>query len=176
MVQEHCSCPECDKTDNSHLFELLSEVIAKYKGREGSLIQILHAAQSIFGYLPFEVQRYIAEGLEIPISKVSGVVSFYSFFSTTPKGKHTIRVCLGTACYVRGGKKVIRRLQELLNLDIGGTTEDKVFTLEVARCIGSCGLAPAMMIDDTVYKQVNPEKIMSILSPYYTVSETEANV
>jgi NADH:ubiquinone oxidoreductase subunit E len=173
MVQEHCNCPECDKTDNSHLFELLSEVIAKYKGREGSLIQILHAAQNIFGYLPFDVQRYIAEGLGTPISEVSGVVSFYSFFSTTPKGKHTIRVCLGTACYVRGGKKVISRLQELLNVDIGGTTEDKVFTLEVARCIGSCGLAPAMMIDDTVYKQVNPEKIMRILSPYYTVSETE---
>ena len=173
MVQEHSKCPGCDKTDNSHLYELLSEVITKYKGREGSLIQILHAAQNIFGYLPFDVQKYIAEGIQIPISQVSGVVSFYSFFSTTPKGKHTIRVCLGTACYVRGSKKVLSRLQELLNVDIGGTTEDKVFTLEVARCIGSCGLAPAMMIDDTVYKQVNPEKINSILSPYYTVSETE---
>lgn len=176
MVQEHCNCPGCDKTDNSHLFELLSGIIAKYKGREGSLIQILHAAQSIFGYLPLDVQRYIAEGLEIPLSEVSGVVSFYSFFATTPKGKHTIKVCLGTACYVRGGEKVIRRLQELLKLDIGGTTEDKVFTLEVESCIGCCGLAPAMMIDDTVYKQVNPEQIMSILSPYYAIPEMEAYV
>jgi NADH:ubiquinone oxidoreductase subunit E len=176
MVQEHGKCPECDKKDTSHLFELLSEVIAKYKDREGSLIQVLHAAQNIFGYLPFDVQRCIAEGLEIPLSEVSGVVSFYSFFATTPKSKHIIRVCLGTACYVRGGKKVISRLQQLLNVDIGGTTEDKVFTLEVTRCIGSCGLAPAMMIDDTVYKQVTPAKIMSILTPYYTASETEVGV
>lgn len=160
-------CQSCNTNDEDRMYELLSGVIAKYKNREGSLIQVLHAAQSIFGYLPYEVQKCVAEGLGIPISEVSGVVSFYSFFSTHPKGKHTIRVCLGTACYVRGGKKVLGRLQELLGVDIGGTTEDRVFTLEVARCIGSCGLAPAMMIDDTVYKQVNPEKLMSILSPYY---------
>lgn len=160
-------CQGCNTNDEDRMYELLSGVIAKYKNREGSLIQVLHAAQSIFGYLPYEVQKCVAEGLGIPISEVSGVVSFYSFFSTHPKGKHTIRVCLGTACYVRGGKKVLGRLQELLGVDIGGTTEDRVFTLEVARCIGSCGLAPAMMIDDTVYKQVNPEKLMSILSPYY---------
>jgi NADH:ubiquinone oxidoreductase subunit E len=123
-----------------------------------------------------EVQTYIAKGLGLPLSEVSGVVSFYSFFSTRPKGRHTIRVCLGTACYVRGGKKVLSRLQELLNVDVGGTTQDKVFTLEVARCIGSCGLAPAMMIDDTVYKQVNPEKLSAILSPYYSEKVKEAGV
>jgi NADH:ubiquinone oxidoreductase subunit E len=158
------------------LYELLSGVIAKYKDSEGSLIQVLHSAQNIFGYLPFEVQRRIAEGLDIPLSEVSGVVSFYSFFSTQPKGRHTIRVCLGTACYVRGGKKVLSRLQELLGVDVGDTTDDRVFTLEVARCIGSCGLAPAMMIDDTVYKQVNPEKLSVILSPYYVDSSKEAEV
>jgi len=162
-----CNCQECDTPDERHMYELLEGVIAKYKGREGNLIQVLHAAQSIFGYLPLEVQTCIAEGLKLPLSEVSGVVSFYSFFATHPKGRHTIRVCLGTACYVRGGKKVLARLQELLQVDVGGTTQDNVFTLEVARCIGSCGLAPAMMVDDTVYKQVNPEKLSAILSPYY---------
>ena len=161
------ACVGCDASDRSAEYELLDDVIAKYKDREGSLIQVLHAAQNIFGYLPLEVQKRIAEGMGLPLSEVSGVVSFYSFFSTQPKGRHTIRVCLGTACYVRGGKKVLARLQELLGVDIGSTTPDRIFTLEVARCIGSCGLAPAMMIDDTVYKQVNPDKLPAILSVYY---------
>ena len=167
------NCQGCDHSDESIFYEQLSNVIAKHKNREGNLIQVLHAAQSIFGYLPFEVQMRIAEGLDIPLSEVSGVVSFYSFFSTHPKGKHTIRVCLGTACYVRGGKNVLTRLKELLGIEVGETTKDSVFTLEVARCIGSCGLAPAMMIDDTVYKQVNPEKLSGILSPYYIDSMKE---
>ena len=169
-----CSCQECEKPGGHEMYELLDGVIAKYRNREGSLIQVLHAAQGIFGYLPPEVQTRIAEGMGIPLSEVSGVVSFYSFFSTRPKGRHTIRVCLGTACYVRGGKKVLARLQELLHVDVGGTTQDKVFTLEVARCIGSCGLAPAMMIDDTVYKQVNPEKLPAMLAPYYDEAKKEA--
>jgi NADH:ubiquinone oxidoreductase subunit E len=149
------------------MFALLDEVIAKYKDREGSLIQILHAAQSIFGYLPLEVQKRIADGLGKPLSEVSGVVTFYSFFSTQPRGEHTIRVCLGTACYVRGGKKIVDRIQELLSVDIGSTTKDGKFTFEIARCIGACGLAPAMMIDDTVYKQVNPDKLEAIFASYY---------
>ncbi len=169
-------CVGCDADDRSAEFELLDGVITKYKDREGSLIQVLHAAQNIFGYLPLEVQKCIAEGLGLPLSEVSGVVSFYSFFSTQPKGRHTIRVCLGTACYVRGGKKVLARLQELLGVDIGDTTPDRVFTLEVARCIGSCGLAPAMMIDDTVYKQVNPEKLPTILSTYYDEAKEEQKI
>ena len=96
----------------------------------------------------------------------SGVVSFYSFFSTVPKGKHTIRVCLGTACYVRGGKRVLEQLQKKLGVELGDTTQDGLFTLEVARCIGACGLAPAMMIDEKVYKQVNVNKLDAILTPY----------
>ena len=93
--------------------------------------------------------------MEKPLSEVSGVVTFYSFFATQPRGKHVIRVCLGTACYVRGGKKIISRLQEMLGVEVGGTTKDGLFTFEVARCIGACGLAPAIMIDDVVYNQVN---------------------
>jgi NADH:ubiquinone oxidoreductase subunit E len=97
---------------------------------------------------------------------VSGVVTFYSFFSTQPRGKHTIRVCLGTACYVRGGKKIVDHLMQSLGVGIGETTKDGKFTFEIARCIGACGLAPAMMIDDTVYKQVNVNKLDSILNKY----------
>jgi NADH:ubiquinone oxidoreductase 24 kD subunit len=145
---------------------MIAEVIEKYKNREGSLIQVLHMAQNIYGYLPLEIQRFIAESLNKPLSEVSGVVTFYSFFSTQPRGKHIIRVCLGTACYVRGGKKIIDRLEQILDIEVGGTTKDRLFTFEVARCIGACGLAPAMMIDDVVYKQVNPDKLDSILNKY----------
>ena len=168
MSQQEHDCKECGcgGTEKEQLFGQIANVIDLYKNREGSLIQVLHLAQQIYGYLPLELQQFIAVKMDLPLSEVSGVVTFYSFFSTTPRGKHTIRVCLGTACYVRGGKRVIEHLQQKLNVDIGQTTEDGRFTLEVARCIGSCGLAPAMMIDDKVYKQVNVNKLNSILSQY----------
>ncbi|MCL2461815.1 MAG: NAD(P)H-dependent oxidoreductase subunit E, partial [Defluviitaleaceae bacterium] len=156
-------CPGCAGTDEERAYAQVANVIDLYKGKEGSLIQVLHLAQEIFGYLPLELQEFIAKGMDVPISEVSGVVSFYSFFSTVPKGEHTIRVCLGTACYVRGGKRVMENLQNKLNVELGNTTADGKFTLEVARCIGACGLAPAMMIDDTVYRQVNVNKLDRIL-------------
>ena len=152
-------------------FEKITNVIDLYKDKEGSLIQVLHLAQMIYGYLPLELQEFIAEKMDISLSEVSGVVSFYSFFSTIPRGEHTIRVCMGTACYVRGGKKVVEALQERLGTELGGTTEDGLFTLEIARCIGACGLAPAMMVDNTVYKQVNVNKIDRILQEYYRKEE-----
>ena len=157
----HCSCSEDQKE-----YSEIANVIDLSRDKEGSLIQILHAAQEIYGYLPLELQEFIAVSLGIPVSEVTGVVSFYSFFSTKPRGEHTIRVCLGTACYVRGGKKIVEALMNKLDVDIGDTTEDGKFTFEVARCIGSCGLAPAMMIDNVVYKQVNPNKLDAILSQY----------
>ena len=141
-------------------------MIEEYRDREGSLIQILHLSQGIYGYLPLKLQQFIAERLNKPLSEVSGVVTFYSFFSTVPRGENTIRVCLGTACYGRGGKKIIEKLREILGVEVGGTTEDGKFTLEVMRCIGACGLAPAMTINDKVYKQVNPDKLRSILEKY----------
>jgi NADH:ubiquinone oxidoreductase subunit E len=125
-----------------------------------------HMAQAIFGYLPHNVLTYIAGEMNLPLSKVSGVVSFYSFFSTQPQGRHMIQVCLGTACYVRGGKKIVEKIRELLKIDVGGTTEDRRFTFIVMRCIGACGLAPAISIDGTVYKRVNPNKIQNILDRY----------
>ncbi len=155
----------CDGCGQQKYAEI-ANVIDLYKDREGSLIQILHLAQEINGYLPLDLQVFIADKMGIPLSEVSGVVTFYSFFSTKPRGKHTVRVCLGTACYVRGGKKIVEGLRDRLGIEVGETTDDGKFTFEVARCIGSCGLAPAMMIDDVVYKQVNVDKLNSILAKY----------
>ncbi len=158
-----CNCQT--ETENEKYGEI-ANVIDLYKHKEGSLIQILHLAQEINGYLPLDLQEFIATSLDKPLSEVSGVVTFYSFFSTKPRGKHTIRVCMGTACYVRGGKKLIEKLCDILEVDVGETTPDRLFTLEIARCIGACGLAPAIMIDDVVYKQVNVNKLKSILAKY----------
>ena len=147
-------------------YDEIRNVIDLYRGKEGCLIQVLHAAQKIYGYLPLELQRFIADALDLPFSEVSGVVSFYSFFSVQPRGEHTIRVCLGTACYVRGGKKLVEHIQKTLNVELGGTTSDGKFTFEVARCIGACGLAPAIMIDDVVYKQMTPTKLDALLAKF----------
>ncbi len=144
-------------------YQLLETIIADYDRKESNLIQVLHMAQAIFGYLPPEVQRFIAEKMDIPNSKVNSVLTFYSFFSTKPKGKYTVSICLGTACYVRGGKDVLQKLKEVLSIDVGETTDDKVFSLQVMRCIGACGLAPAMSVNNKVYKQVNPNKVQNIL-------------
>ena len=147
-------------------YEAVARVIEQYRQKPGSLIMVLHAAQEIFGYLPMELQQFIADGMDIPVSEVCGVVSFYSFFSTQKRGKHTIRMCQGTACYVRGGKKVVEAIKKELGVEVGGTTADGQFTFEIVRCIGSCGLAPAMMVDDDVYKQVTPTKLRCILAQY----------
>ena len=144
-------------------YVLLKEVIVDYDRKESNLIQVLHMAQAIFGYVPAEVQHFIADQMELSVSKVNSVLTFYSFFSTQPKGKYSVSICLGTACYVRGGKEVLNKLKSVLGIDVGATTEDKVFSLSVMRCIGACGLAPAMTINNKVYKQVNPNKIQRIL-------------
>jgi NADH:ubiquinone oxidoreductase subunit E len=144
-------------------YNLLKDVIIDYDRKEDNLIQILHMAQAIFGYLPTEVQHFIASEMDLSVSKVNSVLTFYSFFSTKPKGKYTISVCLGTACYVRGGKEVLNKLKDELGIDVGETTPDKRYSLTVMRCIGSCGLAPAMTINGKVYKQVNPNRIKRIL-------------
>ncbi len=144
-------------------YNLLKTVILDYERKESNLIQILHMAQAIFGFLPVEVQHFIANQMELSVSKINSVLTFYSFFSTQPKGKYTVSICLGTACYVRGGKEVLNKLRSVLGIDVGATTDDKVFSLSIMRCIGACGLAPAMTINKKVYKQVNPNKIPLIL-------------
>ncbi|MEA5012021.1 MAG: NADH-quinone oxidoreductase subunit NuoE [Angelakisella sp.] len=165
-MQTQAPVCSCSVEEKERLYQQIDNVIDLYRDKEGSLIQVLHLVQGIYGYLPLELQEHIADQMDIPLSEVAGVVSFYSFFSTVPRGEHTIRVCLGTACYVRGGKKIVEYLRHRLGVELGGTTSDGRFTFEIARCIGACGLAPAMMIDDTVYKQVNVNKLEKILSKY----------
>lgn len=156
-----CSCAQETETDK---LQRIAHVIESFRGQDGSLIQILHLAQGIYGYLPLDLQKFIAERLDIPLSEVWGVATFYSYFSTKPRGEYTIRVCLGTACYVRGGVEITKRLSQTLGIEVGETTMDNKFSLEVMRCIGACGLAPAVMVNDTVIRQVNPDKLSRILS------------
>ncbi len=157
---------KCGQLTEDQQYAMLKDVICEFNSDEKNLIQILHMAQAIFGFLPVEVQKFIAQEMDMSMSKMSGVISFYSFFSTQPKGKYTIQICLGTACYVRGGKAIVDKIKEILGIDIGMTTEDGRFSLEVMRCIGACGLAPAISINDTVHKRVNPNKLQEILNQY----------
>jgi NADH-quinone oxidoreductase subunit E len=141
-------------------------IIEKYRGKPGSLIPVLEEAQGVLGYLPHEIQHHIAQGLNLPQSQVFGVVTFYSFFTMVPRGRHTIRLCLGTACYVRGGKKNLDRIVQELGIDAGDTTPDRRFSLETIRCLGACGLAPVIVIDEDTYKQVKAQKIHAMLERY----------
>jgi NADH:ubiquinone oxidoreductase subunit E len=165
MVTQEEICKVGSMTEEEK-YTLLEKVIVDYERKESNLIQILHMAQAIFGFLPTEVQKFIARQMDLSLSKVNSVLTFYTFFSTKPKGKYTISVCLGTACYVRGGKELVSKLKEILNIDVGSTTNDMKYSLEVMRCIGACGLAPAMTVNKKVYKQVNPNKLQGILNKY----------
>ena len=133
---------------------------------KGALIEILHRAQGIFGYLPRDVQLFVARKLGIPGAEVYGVVSFYSYFTTKPSGKHTISVCMGTACFVRGADKIIEKFKEKLSIEANETTEDGLFTIKDVRCIGACGLAPVVMIDDKIFGRVKVDDIDDILNEY----------
>lgn len=144
----------------------LDGVIAEYKGVSGALVQALKKAQEIYGYLPLEVQIVIAEGLGVPLEEVYGVVTFYSFFNLTPKGKYKISVCLGTACYVKGSGVIFDKLIDKLGIKNGGVTPDMKFSLDACRCIGACGLAPVMMINDEVYGRLTPDQLDGILKKY----------
>ena len=147
-------------------FDELKKYIDSVKNSQGVTMQILQKAQGIFGYLPLEVQKFISDETNIPLADIYGVVTFYTQFSTEEKGKHKIGVCLGTACYVKGSQDIMDKLSDELNVKVGKTTEDRLFTLEATRCLGCCGLAPVMMIDDDVYGKIEVQKINSILSKY----------
>ena len=144
----------------------LDRVVREYKRRPGCLIPVLQRAQEIVGYLPPIVQKRVAKGLNIPVAEVHSVVSFYSFFTMKPRGDHNIRVCLGTACYVKGIEGVVHKIKERLKIDIGETTDDKKFSIEGVRCLGACGLAPVMMIDQETYGALTPSKALTIISQY----------
>lgn len=147
-------------------YEQLHEVIKKHKGEPGALMPVLQEAQGIFGYVPMDVQEIIADGLETTLSEVYGVATFYSQFSLKPRGKYVIGVCMGTACYVKGAQQVLDKLSQELGVPVGDTTQDHRFTLEATRCLGACGLAPVMMINDKVYGRLTPEDIPGIIEKY----------
>lgn len=149
----------------------LNALCAERNNDPGELINLLHAAQGLFGYLPREVQEIIAANLHIPVSRVYGVVTFYSFFTMTPKGKYPISVCMGTACYVRGAENVLDEFQRQLEIKIGQTTPDGLFSLDCLRCVGACGLAPVVTIAGKVYGRMTPEKVRDILTEYYMLEQ-----
>lgn len=162
--QTTCEC-EHDPTE-AELIARLDEQLEGYGEKPGALIPALQIAQGIFGYLPESALKQICLRLKKSYSEVAGVVTFYSFFSTVPRGKHLIRVCLGTACYVRGGRNVLKAIRDHLGIDVGETTPDRIFSLEVARCFGACGLAPTMTIDGDVHQRVKPHKVDEIVEGY----------
>ena len=147
-------------------YQQLGDFIRENKEKSGYLIPILYKAQGLFGYLPSEVQRFIADEMNISVSEVFGVVTFYSYFKTQPVGRHTITICMGTACYVRGAKKILEALQEKLGVKMGETTEDLRFTLGEQRCFGSCGMAPVIMVDQDVHGRLTANKLDAILEKY----------
>jgi len=152
-----CTCA-CEPTE-AELHKRLDDVLDEYRGKPGGLIPALQTAQSIFGYLPEPAIQKIADSFGKTVSEVTGVITFYSFFTMHPRGKFLVRVCLGTACYVRGGKEVLEAFKKKLAVDVGETTSDRMFSLEVGRCFGACGMAPVVMVNDTVYQRVKPARV-----------------
>ena len=171
-----CNCKS--EMSEEQMLKQIDDILADYKNTNGALIPVLQIAQNMFDYLPEAILKRISLKLNKPYSEVAGVVSFYSFFSTVPRGKYLVRVCLGTACYVRGGKEVLEAIRKELGIDVSQTTEDKLFSLDVGRCFGACGLAPVIMINDDVHQRVKPVKIAELLDTYRnkdSKSEKEVN-
>ena len=169
MATHSCDCEaqvQLAREEDARLYAKLDEIIEKHKQVKGPLIQVLHAAQELFGWLPELVQTKVAQGLNIPLSEVHGVLSFYSFFTTVPRGKNVIRVCLGTACYVRGAKQVLEKFEQELGIGVDNTTDDREFSLEVNRCVGACGLAPVVTCGPDIYRRVKVDKIPGIIAKY----------
>src|SRR6056297_1357672 len=146
--------------------EELDPIIEKHSEKKGNLIPVLNDIQKKIGYLPLEVQKHVSKKLEIPMSEIYGVISFYSIFNTEPKGEHTIGICMGTACYVKGAEDIMEKLENELEIEVGETSDDDKFTMTVTRCLGTCSMAPVIMIDDKVYGEVTPEKVPEILENY----------
>jgi NADH:ubiquinone oxidoreductase subunit E len=167
-----CRCPEPTEAE---LLAQLDDVLKEYLHVPGALIPVLQIAQGMFGYLPESALKKISLALNKPYSEVVGVLSFYSFFTTVPRGKHLVRVCLGTACYVRGGKEILAALKNTLGIEVGETTSDRLFSLDVGRCFGACGLSPVIMIDDEVHQRVKPTRLPKLLEKYRLQPATTGN-
>jgi len=167
-MDHECICAREEEVDDftTEQWKDVDDVIKKFRDKPGALIPVLEEIQGITGYLPKSVQRRVASGLNLPLSQVYGVTTFYSFFTMKPRGKHQIRVCLGTACHVRGAKRNMEHLMQALSLKPGECTEDRKFSLDVVRCLGACGLAPVMVVDEDTHKQVKEAKLDQILKRY----------
>ena len=161
MTQQCVGCAEAQEKAKK-----LDAIVEKYKDTRGALIQVLHEVQEVYGYLPLEVQRAVSEKMNIPLAEIYGVVSFYTQFSIYPKGKYQINVCMGTACYVKGANEILDKFRTRLSIDVGECTEDGMFSLEACRCIGACGLAPVVTINDDVYGKLEVKQIAGILEKY----------
>ena len=164
-AEKHVGVPPQVEWDPA-ILRKLDDIIARNRKKPGSLIPVLQMAQEITGYLPPSILRHIAKGMRMPESEIHGVVSFYSFFTMKPRGKHNIRVCLGTACYVKAAEEIIRNLSEGLQVEVGGMTADKKFSLETVRCLGACGLAPVVVVDKDTHGFINPVKALDIVKDY----------
>ncbi len=163
LTEEKC-CSECTEIDIR--FEKVKDITKKFEDMKGALIPVLHEVQKIFGYLPEQALQVVSEELDISMSEIYGVATFYSQFTLDPKGEHIIKVCLGTACYVKGAQDILDRLSSVLEVKVGKTTNDGKFTLEAARCLGACGLAPVLMVDDKVYGRLIPDDVIRIIEEY----------
>jgi NADH-quinone oxidoreductase subunit E/NADP-reducing hydrogenase subunit HndA len=156
----------CENIYKNNMFKELDIFIGGLETKDGELITVLHKAQDIFGYLPMEVQEFVSKKMGIPISEIYGVITFYSFFTTIPKGEHPISICMGTACYVNGSEKILTEIQKELGIKVGETTNDGKFSIDVLRCIGACGMAPIIRIGHKTYGRVDPNDIKHILKEY----------
>ncbi|MCL6560678.1 MAG: NAD(P)H-dependent oxidoreductase subunit E [Firmicutes bacterium] len=157
---------EAEEDETKRKYTELDRVIERYSTEPGQLIRILQKAQDIFGYLPEEVQAYIAEKTEIPVSEVNGVVTFYSLFATEPKGKNMLNVCMGTACYVKGAQEIMDAIKNHLKIDEGETTGDGLFTVKSTRCVGACGLAPILVANEDVHGKIEAKDVTKIIQKY----------
>jgi len=163
LAEERC-CSECSETDVR--YEKVKDMTKKFKEMKGGLIPALHEVQKLFGYLPERALQIVSEELNVPMSEIYGVSTFYSQFTLEPKGEHIIKVCLGTACYVKGAQDILERFASVLEVEVGKTTKDGKFTVEAARCLGACGLAPVLMVDDKVYGRLIPDDVIRIIEEY----------
>jgi len=156
----------CHEDITTEMWEKIDAVIFTHKNTPGAVITVLRECQDIVNYLPVQLIDYIADGMNLPSSEVFGVASFYSLFSLEPKGRHTVKVCTGTACYVKGIREVLSRIEGEFELCEGGTSEDRRFSLQGVRCLGACGLAPVMVVGEDTHGDVKPEKVVQILDKY----------
>lgn len=155
-----------DWEENEEKIKQLNHIIDENRTEKGALMEVLHEAQNLFGYLPIEVQRIISKGMNIPLAEIYGVVTFYSQFTLEPKGEYEIAVCMGTACYVKGAQDIVDEIKKDLDIDVDETSTDRKFSLIATRCIGACGLAPVMTINDAVYGNLETSEVKGILAKY----------